>query len=159
MLAKYAGVNDPERLFVAGLIHDIGRLALYKYKPVPASETLRLALETNCFVYDMEYEVMGIRHTTVGKMLMQKWKLPVSIENMITYHHKPMASKNPLEPAIINVADWMAIAMNMGTSGERLLPCLDPEVWKCLELPVSIFAPVVKQTKRQLKEVMRSFEK
>jgi HD-like signal output (HDOD) protein len=157
ILSGHTGITNRERLFVGGLIHDIGRLVLFMYHPVPASETLYVARESNRLLYDAENEVMTLRHTIVGKLLLKKWKLPITMENMVTYHHNPNSSKNPLEPSIIHLADVIVNALQIGTSGERLVPRLVPEAWQESGLSKSIIVPTIQQIERQLNEVIRFF--
>ena len=140
LLAKLIAVrlNDPspERFFVAGLLHDIGRLVLYKQVPATAGDTLARAIESGRWLLDVEQEMLGFDHAVLGGMLLRKWRFPESLEQAVWRHHDPAAAEVPLEPAIINVADMLAGAVLPGGSGERLVPRYLPEAWAPLRLGV-----------------------
>lgn len=129
LLAVRLGDPSPERFFVAGLLHDIGRLVLYKQVPAVAGEALAQAAQTGRLLLDVEQEMLGFDHAVLGGMLLRKWRFPESLEQAVWRHHDPMAGDVPLEPAIIGVADMVAGATLPGNSGERLVPRYLPEAW------------------------------
>jgi hypothetical protein len=88
---------------------------------------------------------------------MQKWKLPVILEEALGYHHQPTLSQNLLEAGIVHVADILINALMIGTSGERFVPPVIPEVWTELRLPTEIFTKSVQLVDRQVAEVIRDF--
>ena len=102
IIAGYKNIQNIERLFVAGLLHDIGRLILYSSIPIHARNALLKAKYADSLLHKEEHEIMGFDHTKIGGLLLKKWKLPISLENNVTYHHIPQESKDPLEPAIVH---------------------------------------------------------
>ena len=88
MIGSYKNIANTERLFVAGLLHDIGRIIIYKYLPSEGREMLLYAQQTDCLLRSAEMEVLGFDHGQIGAMLMQKWKLPVILEQALGYHHQ-----------------------------------------------------------------------
>jgi putative nucleotidyltransferase with HDIG domain len=130
LLAVRLGDPSPERFFVAGLLHDIGRLVLYKHAPALAGEALSRAARTDRYLLDVEREMLGFDHAVLGGMLLHKWRFPESLEQAVWRHHDPLSGEVPLEPAIIGVADMVAGAVLPGTSGERLVPRHLPEAWR-----------------------------
>ncbi|MEM7253887.1 MAG: HDOD domain-containing protein, partial [Pseudomonadota bacterium] len=68
-LAKRAGILHPERLFVAGLLHEIGALVLYHKMPRLAQEHLLLAGGDEAVIFEQEYEQLGFTHAELGAML------------------------------------------------------------------------------------------
>jgi len=157
ILASYEGIQNSERLFVAGLIHDIGRLVLYNYAPTNAKNALMKARYSNRLLYEIENENMGFDHSALGAMLLGKWKLPISLENIVKYHHSPKDSKDPLEPAIVHLANVITNALGVGSSGERFVPPLEPEAWECIGLSPNALSVTIDQMDRQLQEILRLF--
>lgn len=157
IIAGYRGIPNLERLFVGGLLHDIGRLIVCKYMPDEILESIKRAQSEEKFLYEVEPETVGLKHSTIGALVLKEWKLPVSLENMVKYHHQPLQAQDNLEPAIVNLADIIVNAAGIGSSGETLVPSLDPEVWSSLELPQGIFTTILKQVDRQLAEFIRIF--
>lgn len=154
-LASYKNIQNIERLFVGGLLHDIGRLVLYNNTPEDAKSALLAARHQHTLLCSAEKELMHCDHARIGGHLLKKWKLPVSLENIVTYHHHPLHSRDPLEPSIVHFSDMMANALGLGSSGERYVPPLDPAAWECMELSPNILTQVMKQVDVQYEETLR----
>lgn len=157
MIGSYKNIANTERLFVAGLLHDIGRINIYKNLPSAGREMLLYAQQTDCLLRSAEMEVLGFDHGQIGAMLMQKWKLPVILEQAVGYHHKPARSQHPLEASLVHIADILINALMIGTSGERFVPPMIPEAWTELGLPTEIFTKSVQLVDRQVAEVIHNF--
>ena len=155
IIASYKNIQNTERLFVAGLLHDIGRLILYSSVPIESKHTLLRAKYTDNLLYKEETETLGFDHAKIGGLLLKKWKLPISLENIVQYHHAPQESKDPLEPAIVHIADILTNAIGMGSSGERFVPPLDPDAWECVGLSPNILSLTIKQLDREIEETTR----
>ncbi|MEN6331105.1 MAG: HDOD domain-containing protein [Smithella sp.] len=155
ILAGYKNIQNTERLFTAGLLHDIGRLVCYNYLP---QESLRAILEAQNdrqLLYLKEREVFDMDHAMIGGSLVNRWQMPLSLEEMVCYHHEPQKSKNSIEPSILHIADIIANAMGIGTSGERLIPPLHEEAWTRLGLSSNILSLIMEQADNQLEDVFK----
>ncbi len=95
LLAVRLGDPSPERFFVAGILHDIGRLVLYKQVPALAGEALARAAHAKRSLLDVERELFGFDHATLGGMLLRKWRFPESLEQAVWRHHDPMSGEVP----------------------------------------------------------------
>ena len=157
MIGSYKNIASTERLFVAGLLHDIGRIIIYKNLPSEGREMLLYSQQTDCLLRSAELEVLGFDHSQIGAMLMQKWKLPVILEQALGYHHQPTRSQHPLEASFVHIADILINALMIGTSGERFVPPVIPEVWTELGLPAEIFTKSVQLVDRQVAEILHNF--
>ncbi|MDY0039274.1 MAG: HDOD domain-containing protein [Desulforhabdus sp.] len=157
VIAGYKNTANLERLFIGGLLHDIGRLIVGKYMPDELLASLQRAQSEDKLLHEVEPETVGLMHSTIGARLLKAWKLPVSLENIVKYHHQPMQATDGLEPAIVNLADIIVNAARIGSSGEQLVAPLDPDLWNYLDLPPSIFATTLKHVDRQLGELTRIF--
>lgn len=155
ILASYKNIQNIERLFVGGLLHDIGRLILYNNAAEGVARVLAEARQTSGLLRNLERENMGCDHARLGGHLLKKWKLPVSLENIVTYHHAPQNSKDPMEPAIVHLADIMTNALEIGSSGEHFVPPLNSTAWEALGLSPNILQLVVKQMDVQYEETLR----
>ncbi|MBR9979613.1 MAG: HDOD domain-containing protein [Desulfatitalea sp.] len=139
-----------EQMFVAGMLHDIGRLVLCKYFPQQAMATFAHARETQLPLFKAEQALLGTTHTQLGRKLLRKWKLPYALENNVTYHHNPAAAPSPEMAATIQMADIIVHAMGVGGSGESMIPAFDAKAWERVNLPVSAFAAVLNQAGHQM---------
>jgi len=157
MIAKYKNVANTERLFVAGLLHDIGRVIIYKHLPDQGREILLHARRTGCLLRSAELEVLGFDHTQVGATLIKKWQFPLVLEQALTYHHQPTLSQHLLEASIVHIADILINALMIGTSGERFVPPLIPKVWAELGLETEMFPRSIRLVDRQVEEIYHLF--
>ncbi len=149
--------TNAERFFVAGMLHDIGRLVLYTKLTEKSHEILTRARETPMLLYEAEREALGFTHAVVGGVLLQTWKLPTSLEEIVMYHHNPTsATRFPMETAIIHLSDIIVHAMNLGTSGETFVPPIDPTAWDRLGLHPSVIASVEEQVDRQYHDALQT---
>ncbi len=157
IIASYHGIQNTERLFLSGLLHDIGRLILYSYEPRPARYAIVKARRIDSAVREVECEELGFDHAETGGMLLKRWKLPVLIEHAVRYHHTPQEAPYPLEPSILHMADIMTHAMAIGSSGERFVPPLDHYAWEGMGISVNALESIIRQADRQINEIFEFF--
>jgi len=157
MIARHKKVANTERLFVAGLLHDIGRIIIYKHLPDQGREALLQAQRTDCLLRSAELEVLGFDHTQIGGVLIKKWKFPLILEEALTHHHQPTLSQHFLEASIVHIADILINALMIGTSGERFVPPLIPEAWTELGLQADMISRSVQLVEQQVDEITRLF--
>ncbi|MGH9718593.1 MAG: HDOD domain-containing protein, partial [Bryobacteraceae bacterium] len=75
------------RAFTAGLLHDIGRLALFAAHPKQYAELLHVAAENAYDVLECEIEQFGMDHCEAGRQLVERWNLPLEIGVIAGRHH------------------------------------------------------------------------
>ena len=158
VLCAYKNITQTEQLFVSGLLHDIGRLILYKYYPEQAKKILIRAESSKELLHQEEKKGIGCKHTDIGRDLLKKWKLPFSIENNVFYHHNPSSANNQTHATIIHFADIIAHSMEIGTSGERFVPNFDHKAFDSLGLSPSCFDSVIRLATHQF-DAIESFFK
>jgi len=152
--ARLIGIqnNEPnaERLFLAGLLHDVGRLVLLENLPEEAEEIMSRFVMEDKLLSQIEMEVLGFNHTDVGAALMEHWNLPNSLTEVIAYHHKPLEAPNHgYEASIIHLADIFAKAMESGSSGDDSVPPLEQEAWTQAKLHQSFLPLLWKRVESQ----------
>lgn len=157
VIAGYKNIRNTERLFVAGLLHDIGRLVLFNHSQLYAVFTFIKAKQHNSLLYTTEDETLGHSHARIGGYLLQKWNLPASLETVTIHHHTPMQAANVIEASIIHVADIIANAMEIGTSGERYIPPLEREAWGEIGLSQNHLSLIINQVDQQIDETYNLF--
>ena len=145
ILAAAGNLRNTEQMFVSGLLHDIGRMVIFKYFPRQVGPLLGGGADGKGCLYDVEKAVMGFRHTDIAADLFEKWKFPLSIHQNVVYHHRPTAAQDPAKAAIIHLADIIVHALGEGKSGEWCLPALDPAAWDKLRLSPQALATVIPQ--------------
>ncbi|MBL8213223.1 MAG: HDOD domain-containing protein [Bryobacterales bacterium] len=88
VLSRTSGKADPEEAFLAGLMHDVGRLAIWKL-PVKNTTQYATLLEQGGEAMFAETLLCGFDHTLAGKEVLQHWRMSQSLISAITYHHQP----------------------------------------------------------------------
>ena len=140
---------NPERYFVAGLLHDLGRLVIYEQRADLAHAALALVERRPLPLHQIERAAWGTEHTEVGSELLRRWRLPEMLVEAVGHHHEPWRSQRfPVEAAVVHVADIVAHALGFAPSGSRYVPAMDPLAWERLGLQVSTIKPLVVQTLR-----------
>nr|WP_211922504.1 HDOD domain-containing protein [Solidesulfovibrio aerotolerans] len=146
-----------ERLFVAGILHDIGRLVLYKKMPHAAAEAIYYAQSNGIPLYAAEEEVMGFSHPLVGGLLLRAWKFPDALVSCVACHHKPASCKGSLEPAILHVADTVAVALGLAPPASSIVPILDAAAWDRLGLAPERLMALVEEGLGQVDDIVNAF--
>jgi len=157
VIGIYLQEPNPERFYVLGMLHDLGRLLLYLAVPEDMCRVLDLSAEGG-LLHEAESKVLGWDHAEVGGALLRKWNLPAQMVEGVQYHHNPSGAPNfSKEAAVTHVADIVAQTLELGSSGERFVPPLDSKAWDALGLPASILPFVVTQVNSQADELSEIF--
>jgi HD-like signal output (HDOD) protein len=106
-----------ENCYVSGLLHDIGKLILGPFAGQQAESFTRLLAE-GLELSLIEKELLGFSHGDIGRILLEKWKLPRNLVETVWYHHTPEESTYvPRETFCVAVAD--AISNSFGFALEE----------------------------------------
>ena len=124
---------DPDYAFTAGLLHDIGKLALAAFFAGPYAQAMAHKRQSGCSLVDAEREQLGFDHGMAGEKLARKWHLPEDMALAIGRHHRPDDAENALVD-LIHFADVLAHALEYGMDeGEgEVVPRLHATVWNRL---------------------------
>jgi putative nucleotidyltransferase with HDIG domain len=97
-IAKETHVVRPEDAFTAGVLHDVGKLAMMLCEPLLFAEVVDLIVSEEMRYHDAELAVFGVSHEHVGARLAQRWKFPEPLVTAIREHHpaKPVAAIDSL---------------------------------------------------------------
>ncbi|PKL02960.1 MAG: metal-dependent phosphohydrolase [Synergistetes bacterium HGW-Synergistetes-2] len=156
MASEKVGVSE-ERLFVSGLLHDLGKLVLFRQVPLSARNAIELALAKKIPLCEAEREILGFDHAYLGALLLREWKIPSPLENAVRFHHSPLSSSSPLDPALLASADALAMATGFSGSGSVVMPQISPEIWVETGLSAAVFQPVILQGGRQIEDITNAF--
>ena len=114
-LAIRANVLHPERLFVAGLMHDLGSLVLYNQRPEAMRDLLLMADGDEEVLYQAEMERFEFSHASVAAHMMERWQLPETLIDAIKWHHQPEAAEvSAIEAHILYLANHLVNESEQG---------------------------------------------
>lgn len=116
LLAMHAG-QDQDVAFAAGMLHDLGQLALAATAPGEFRMVLDYQKKNDCLISEAEQAVIGMDHTQIGAHLANIWNLPAEICEAIEYHHQVAGSCSLHSPIadLVHVAEVLAHAMELGS--------------------------------------------
>jgi len=133
-------IQNLENYFLAGILHDIGKLILFEHAGEDYVKVLRIVEEKKCLIIDAEKEVLGFDHSKIGEILAIKWKLPPTIKNAVRYHHSGIADGSTEKlVAAIHIGDIIARTLELGYPGDDLVPEPNEIVVEKLKLTGSLF--------------------
>jgi HD-like signal output (HDOD) protein len=154
-LATYRREANVERVFAAGILHDVGRVVMCSTIPEIVNETFNASRNENLLLFSAEEARLGFTHAAVGGGLLTKWRIPMSIAEPVACHHAPITAENfPLEAALIHFADIICQALSLGFTGDHFVPPLDPLAWERLDIPAGALTAILKQVEPQLAETL-----
>ena len=147
-----------EEAFLAGLMHDIGKLVLNLQVPDQFDEIVQVVYNDNRPFNTTEKEILGFDHAEVGARLVNKWNLSPVLEDTILNHHNPeaMTTDNPLL-LYLDLANKVCHKLGIGFVDEPdfdLNNCLANQI---LGLPPKSFEIVTDQLQETLESEMEIF--
>lgn len=117
---KNIPVIEREQYFMAGLLHDLGKIPLDRRFPGQYVQALDLVKLEQGPLHLAENKVLGIDHCLVGKMIAEKWHLSETIKNTLSCHHNPGegGEEDRQFIAIVALANTYANIFDIGSSGD-----------------------------------------
>ena len=157
LLATYRNERRAERFFVAGILHDIGRLLLFALRPDAARAALTRSRTGGEPLVVAEHAAFGFDHGEAGGAVLEAWKLPEDLQEIVRCRHAPAdAGHYQRNAALVHVADVIATAMKIGNSGDPAVPALASDAWEQLGLAPTILSALTDEVERLVHEVTRS---
>lgn len=129
MLARETCYRLAGEAFVAGLLHDIGKLVLNQYLPEEFAEVQTRIWDQGQPCEEAEKIVLGVTHAEIGAWLAERWNLPVNLVEAIRWHaHPEQCPRNPELPLLVCLADYLSGKCALGRSGSRGMDTLPAPV-------------------------------
>jgi len=131
---------DANLLFLAGILHDIGTLALMSSYPELYAEVEKYRTANDLLPYEAEQKIFGFDHSTIGAALCRHWNLPEAIAQALEGHHhtenQPPAAadgadtpRHALFAGVIHIADAIAHGLNLDNSAHSAIPPVSDALW------------------------------
>jgi putative nucleotidyltransferase with HDIG domain len=161
ILAKKAKRCDPDAVFTAALLHDIGELVIFNRMPLPAKEAILLVLDSGdeLPVYQAEQEIIGFDHAQVGGELARQWKLPPMLEECVEFHHNIRGEmRYPREVTLVHIANILALMAEVHTLDPNDVPPVDSVAWEMVGLkPEDVINQAISEAEEEISEAEELF--
>ncbi len=112
--------------FVAGLLHDFGKVVFTQYQPAIYKQALQTAYEQNLSLNQVEIELLGMDHSQAGKLLAQHWRLADDLIAAIDHHHNEQLHTQ-LSDSLF-AANQISKKLGFGFAGNPVIEALPPRV-------------------------------
>ncbi|MCU0915348.1 MAG: HDOD domain-containing protein [Planctomycetes bacterium] len=147
---------EPNLAYAAGLLHDIGKLALQDTMPKSLATITKEAEATGTSLYQIEQKHLGTNHALLGKQLAQRWRLPEPVKLAIWLHHRHAQALAESVPearlaVVVQAADSLARQANIGLSGSFD----EPQPLESIAASVGVDADVLAQIRAELPAEVR----
>src|ERR1700742_4222675 len=128
--------ND-ETDYVAGLVHDVGKIVMAWSFPDHFSEIHRQALQGTTDLSQIELEILGIDHSELGALYLERHRLPELMVKAARFHHRPeQADRYAHVIGSVQIADLLLRGEKIGCSGNYVPvsreQCLAASGWRVL---------------------------
>jgi HD-like signal output (HDOD) protein len=156
-LAQKCGMREAERMFLAGLLHKVGRLVFYASRPVQYRQVLQDKNNGEAAIIAAEESVFGFNYAQLGAALLRAWRVPAALDEMVEFQLDPShAPDHPFDAAILHVAGDIAYHMAPDIKarfelGEYNLTFRE-SAWEALGLERSVLAETMQNS------LVQSFE-
>jgi putative nucleotidyltransferase with HDIG domain len=106
---------DPESAFCAGIMHDVGKLIFELFSPQEYRDLCQRSLLSSISLVEAEVVSMNIDHAEIGRILADKWALPIDLEYAIVFHHQPQGANKMKElVSLVHIADAITHQLDCG---------------------------------------------
>ncbi|MFH0729822.1 MAG: HDOD domain-containing protein [Pseudomonadota bacterium] len=128
-------IEQVESYFIAGLLHDIGKIPLNNKFPDEFRKAMELADEQGQALFMSENQIFGLDHTFIGKLIAEKWILGDDISDTIEFHHTTGKYEGDHKSIvfIVSLADYFVNTLKIGYSGSMHLDEIPPGILKYLK--------------------------
>ncbi len=156
-LAETTGLAEPEQAFVAGLLHDVGRLYFFTSFPERSRFCIDSALKHERPLLSEEALFFGVDHPAMGQRLLDGWKMPKNLGRVVGCHHDPLLATDLPLAGIIHMADIITHATGLGCSGECGPPQTHPEVMDLVPIEPEQMVDIATRIEQRLSVIMGAY--
>jgi two-component system cell cycle response regulator len=147
---------NPEMVYTAGLLHDIGKLALEIHGKLTYSQFIGSLRNSSHPLLEEEKHFFGITHVEMGLVLCLEWQLPMPITAVVSHHHLLPDSSSPFyryrtEIAIVAFANYIAWLQGISSTSHTGSPQLSPQVFELLPIDGLALDSLLQETDKTMR--------
>jgi HD-like signal output (HDOD) protein len=158
IIAVYKRTENPERLYIAGMLHEVGRLIIFANFEKEVEKILEVYGENEELLCDIEKKQFGWNHAYLGAEFLKSWNLSESQIEAVKFHLNPLEGQSyQNETAIIHFGGIIAKILRLGNCGENFIPKIETKAWDILGLPMDILPSIFQQVDSQFAETVDVF--
>jgi HD-like signal output (HDOD) protein len=160
LLAEQRKMKGTETLFVAGMLHDVGQLVLFRKLPEESKAALVLSIQgpADLDLHMAEQQVLGYDHAQVGGALLRYWNFPPLLVECTEFHHAPSLAKQfPVEAALVHIANSIAQLAEIDSVDEHHAAPTDAAAWIVTGLGHDVVEPTMRAAQKQFATVQGTF--
>jgi putative nucleotidyltransferase with HDIG domain len=124
-ISEHLGHPEGEEIFIAALLHDIGKLVMLQKFPEWYQQVVDEVEEKQCSFRKIEHRVFHFDHTDVASLLLAEWGFPVPLVRAVSRHHRPPSFRRggsiPISQ-VVNLANYVAKPLDVGFKDEIIEP-------------------------------------
>ena len=157
-LAMKMALTAPEDVFLAGVLHDFGKLVFDDHLHDDFMKINQTIVSKRAQASDVERQMMGTSHSEMGEVVARNWGLPDKMSVAIGRHHDvgvmDKADKNGMPPveAVVALANHMTKAILLGTSGDLCDVTITEDMWKRLQFRDGQLSAFIEEIIKSVKE-------
>ena len=162
-IARETGYGNPEEAYIAGLLHDVGKLFLDLRGKEDYGEFIRTLSATTDLVIESERSRIGLGHDDIGAYFCAGWNLPEKLVAAVKYHHQPFAhtdlsTEDKVLISIVSLADFICWTQGMSSFDFIRPPVLAPEVERILDLDQIDIIRCIKAMNREVEHISAFYQ-
>ncbi len=155
MLAKHFDKSSLDKVFLAGILHDVGKLVLLTFFEEEYIKTLDYIEEKRVFLVEAEKKVLGFTHCDIGEKLLRKWNLSDYLINAVAYHELgTINGEFDSIVAAVHLGNIFARILNLGNPGDHLIPEPNHDLWEKVNLSENFFSLHADELKQYYSEMV-----
>ncbi|WP_432736726.1 HDOD domain-containing protein [Maridesulfovibrio sp. FT414] len=154
-IARVAGLGDPERFFVGGMLHDIGLYVIFESSAGLALELLDMAKNKGDSLYSAEQELLGFDHAILGGVIIKDWNFPKQLVIATAGHHNPEKAIKDPDAGVVHIADFMARALGYDLGVSSVLGFISPEAWEQIGITGEQFIEMLPEIQDLIEEIFK----
>jgi putative nucleotidyltransferase with HDIG domain len=147
---------DPEQAFLAGLMHDSGKLVLAAHFPAEGAAALALAASADLSSTEAERMTFQLDHGQIGAALAAHWRFPPAIVQAIAHHHGVAAAPAGVAhdlTALVHLSDALTHALGLAAHTQEAVPEMDTQLWMRLALTETAALDLLARVERSVQEL------
>ena len=155
MLFGKSSKSEADRIYTAGLLHDIGKLVMDIYFHKDYVAAVEKASCESMFISQAERHVFKSDHGEIGAWLAERWHFPDSLKVPMQFHHNVDAADLDHKRAamMIHVADFVSRSAEVGLCNAQRPPVLEEELLSMVNLKSSNILKAIKKMKTREEEI------